>query len=115
MVTYGRESWALTNLGAWRNQSLQRTNKSNDFVKSKQREARRAMLLGDCVSHVSFSRAKNRSTVDTADSPSFRKDDEFTQLRVLPEESRGDVDSAKSSTIHVKDVTDVIVEDVDPR
>lgn len=44
MATYGRDSWALTSLGVWRDQSLHGTEKSAEFVKSKQREARRTML-----------------------------------------------------------------------
>lgn len=43
MATYGQSSWALTSLGAWRNNSL-RTENSAQFVKSRQREARRALL-----------------------------------------------------------------------
>ncbi|CAB1112517.1 unnamed protein product [Ectocarpus sp. CCAP 1310/34] len=46
MATYGHQSWALTNLGAWRSQSLGASGggKPADFVKSRQREAKRAML-----------------------------------------------------------------------
>lgn len=117
MVTHGKKSWALTSLGPWRDRSLQQTKKPNDFVKSKQREARRAMLLGGCVSHASFLRA-NRSTVDTADPPSLGKDGSVvTQLGVLlepPGESSGSVDGAKSNAVHATDVADMTVEDADP-
>lgn len=46
MVTHGQKSWALTSLGAWRDQSLSSSDegKSSAFVKSRQRNARRAML-----------------------------------------------------------------------
>ncbi|CAN0560999.1 unnamed protein product, partial [Ectocarpus sp. 12 AP-2014] len=46
MATYGHQSWALTNLGAWRSRSLGASGegKPAEFVKSRQREAKRAML-----------------------------------------------------------------------
>lgn len=46
MATHGQKSWALTSLGAWRGQSLSSSDggKSSAFVKSRQRDARRAML-----------------------------------------------------------------------
>lgn len=46
MATHGHQSWALTNLGAWRSQSLGASGdgKPAEFVKSRQREAKRAML-----------------------------------------------------------------------
>lgn len=43
MATYGQTSWALTSLGAWRHKSLA-TGNSAQFVKYRQREARRAFL-----------------------------------------------------------------------
>lgn len=43
MATHGQSSWALTSLGAWRNNSL-RTENSAQFVKSRQRQARRELL-----------------------------------------------------------------------
>lgn len=43
MATHGQESWALTSLSAWRDRSLGADN-SAEFVKSKQRNARRALL-----------------------------------------------------------------------
>lgn len=46
MATHGHKSWALTSLGAWRDQSLSSSGDGNSsaFIKSRQREARRAML-----------------------------------------------------------------------
>ncbi|CAM9725498.1 unnamed protein product, partial [Ectocarpus sp. 8 AP-2014] len=46
MATHGHQSWALTNLGAWRSQSLGASGegKTTEFVKSRQREAKRAMM-----------------------------------------------------------------------
>ncbi|CAM9949148.1 unnamed protein product [Scytosiphon promiscuus] len=47
MATHGHRSWSLTNLGSWRSQSLPSPGDgggSADFIKSRQREARRAML-----------------------------------------------------------------------
>lgn len=48
MATHGHNSWALTSLGAWRDQSLSLSGEatSAEFIKSRQREARRAMLGG---------------------------------------------------------------------
>lgn len=43
MATYGQTSWALTSLGAWRDKSLA-TGNSAEFVRNRQREARRAFL-----------------------------------------------------------------------
>lgn len=43
MATYGQTSWALTSLGAWRHKSLA-TGNSPEFVRNRQREARRAFL-----------------------------------------------------------------------
>ena len=45
MATYGQSSWALTSLAAWRNNSLS-SDRSAQFVRGRQREARRAMLGG---------------------------------------------------------------------
>ncbi|CAN0267320.1 unnamed protein product, partial [Pylaiella littoralis] len=46
MATHGHKSWGLMSLGAWRDQSLSSSDgsKSSAFIKSRQREARRAML-----------------------------------------------------------------------
>ncbi|CAN0171391.1 unnamed protein product, partial [Ectocarpus fasciculatus] len=46
MATHGHQSWALTSLGAWRSQSLGASGEGRpaEFVKSRQREAKRAML-----------------------------------------------------------------------
>lgn len=54
MATHGQESWALSSLGAWRDQSLSASEegKSAAFIKSKQREARRAMLGGGAATVV---------------------------------------------------------------
>lgn len=48
MATHGQRSWALTELGSWRDQSLNASvidsENSAAYVKARQREARRAML-----------------------------------------------------------------------
>lgn len=46
MATHGHQSWALTNLGAWRSQSLGASGegKPAEFLKGRQREAKRTML-----------------------------------------------------------------------
>lgn len=81
MATYGRDSWALTSLGVWRDQSLHRTEKSAEFVKSKQREARRSMLSpSNSVNSSQTSLPKGDSSgskgkVETEDSLSIRKVD----------------------------------------
>ncbi|CAM9167043.1 unnamed protein product [Choristocarpus tenellus] len=49
MATYGRQSWALTDLGGWRAQHLV-TQQSPEFVAQRQRDARRAMLRGEHTS-----------------------------------------------------------------
>eukprot|EP00752_Nemacystus_decipiens_P003976 g3641.t1 len=54
MATHGHASWALTSLGAWRDRSMSASGdaKSAAFIKSRQREARRAMLGGGAAAIV---------------------------------------------------------------
>lgn len=68
MATHGQQSWALTSLGAWRDRSLS-TEKSLEFVKRRQREAKRALLRAASVPPEGVINSDPTFTTPAADPP----------------------------------------------
>lgn len=78
MATYGQASWALTSLGVWRSNSLT-TENSAQFVKSRQREARRALLR---AAHASAGGGRGTGPAMTAAAPAMASGQDCREMAV---------------------------------